>query len=126
MKNQQVISSKKPARAKQREVAPSVSVPVGLSAGKGDASGASPSLVCFSLKAPGAAKVCVAGSFNAWNPGAMPMSRSAEGAWISHADLKPGRYEYRFVVDGDWQEDPAATAFNPNPFGERNSVIVVT
>ncbi len=39
--------------------------------------------------------------------------------------LKPGRYEYRYVVDGRWMEDPMAPAFTANPFGDLNSVMIV-
>jgi hypothetical protein len=40
--------------------------------------------------------------------------------------LKPGRYEYRFVADGNWTDDPFGGAFVANPFGTRNSVLVVS
>jgi hypothetical protein len=39
--------------------------------------------------------------------------------------LSPGRYEYRFVVNGEWVDDPKAKASVPNPHGGRNAVLVV-
>ena len=39
--------------------------------------------------------------------------------------LKPGIYEYRFVVDGNWVDDPCARTWVANPFGTRNAVLVV-
>ena len=39
--------------------------------------------------------------------------------------LPPGRYEYKFVIDGKWKIDPRAHQFSPNSFGTLNSVIEV-
>jgi hypothetical protein len=36
-----------------------------------------------------------------------------------------GRHEYLFVVDGQWLPDPKAKESVQNPFGGRNSVLVV-
>jgi hypothetical protein len=48
-----------------------------------------------------------------------------DGEWIAEVDLKPGAYEYRFVVDGQWIEDPAAREQRTNPYGGCNSVVRV-
>ena len=81
--------------------------------------------VWFRLKAPTASRVCVAGTFNDWNPTATPLAKSKEGEWRVEKRLAPGEYEYRFVVDGVWQEDPDAKRAVPNPFGSRNSIFQV-
>ena len=73
-----------------------------------------------------ASKVCVAGTFNEWKPEATPLTRTAEGQWTGDLAVKPGRYEYLFVVDGQWLPDPKAKETVPNPFGGRNSVLVVS
>jgi hypothetical protein len=39
--------------------------------------------------------------------------------------LKSGQYEYRYVVDGVWTNDPASPPSAPNPYGERNSILKV-
>lgn len=39
--------------------------------------------------------------------------------------LLPGEYQYKFVVDGRWYEDPASPNGAPDGFGGRNSVLVV-
>ena len=39
--------------------------------------------------------------------------------------LKPGRYEYRFVVNEAWTDDPVTHNRIPNPFGGYNSVLSV-
>jgi len=82
-------------------------------------------LIEFTCRAPQAHAVAVAGSFNEWDPRRTPLEREEEGLWRVRLPLSPGRYEYRFVVDGQWQEDAAAREFAPNPFGGRNAVLVV-
>src|SRR5438067_9973386 len=58
--------------------------------------------VRFVYVAPYASRVALVGDFNAWNPAAMPMRRSADGrAWMIDVPLMPGRHVYAFVVDGD-------------------------
>ncbi len=74
---------------------------------------------------PGAQEVSIAGSFNDWHPSVTPMIRLSDGKWAKELSLAPGRYEYRFVVDGEWVDDPAATELIPNPFGSANAVLEV-
>jgi 1,4-alpha-glucan branching enzyme len=81
--------------------------------------------VAFTLTAPEAKEVYVAGSFNDWDAHCTPLLKGLNGEWSEHLPLKPGKYEYRFVVDGMWKEDPAALASVPNPFGSNNSVVTV-
>src|SRR5437868_1933114 len=69
--------------------------------------------------------VCIAGSFNQWNPEATPMVSLGDGRWAKELTLPAGRYEYRFVVDGEWVTDPNASETAPNPFGSTNSVLQV-
>ncbi len=81
--------------------------------------------VHFELAAPEARQVFIAGSFNEWRTTDLPMIRLADGKWAKSLTLTPGRYEYRFVVDGAWVPDPAATDTVPNPFSGVNAVVVV-
>ena len=81
--------------------------------------------VCLELTHPTAQEVCIAGSFNEWHPSATPMIRLDDGKWAKELALPRGRYEYRFVVDGVWVDDPAATELIPNSFGTANAVLVV-
>ena len=74
---------------------------------------------------PEAIDVCVAGSFNDWQPQATPLVPLGNGRWAKELTLPAGRYEYRFVVDGQWVSDPAASEIAPNPFGSVNSVVTV-
>lgn len=73
------------------------------------------------------------GTFNNWEhgatsllpQGATPLVPQGGTKWVREVFLAPGRYEYRFVVDGKWIDDPKATAFVPNPHGGRNAVVTV-
>ncbi len=72
-----------------------------------------------------ATTVCVAGTFNQWQPAAMTLQPIGGGHWLKDTVLAPGRYEYCLVVDGIWMSDPSATDSVPNPFSGRNSVLEV-
>jgi hypothetical protein len=70
--------------------------------------------------------VQVAGDFNGWNPARTPLEQASSGAWTVTIPLKPGRYEYMFVVDGQqWIADPFAAEQNDDGFGSRNAVLDV-
>ena len=84
-----------------------------------------PSGIALKLVAPTAKQVCVAGTFNEWRTNATPLKPTTKGEWRGELKLSPGRYEYLFVVDGEWTPDPAARETAPNPFGGMNSVISV-
>ncbi len=70
------------------------------------------------------AEVFLAGDFNNWNPRSHRMTRK-EGAFQRKLKLPPGTYEYKFVVDGEWRNDPTAVEQRPNQYGSMNSVIHV-
>ena len=70
--------------------------------------------------------VSIAGTFNDWRPGVVPMISVGQGRWVKELSLPPGRYEYRLVVDGQWLCDPAAAEKVPNPFGGQNAVLTVS
>ena len=75
---------------------------------------------------PNARSVCVAGSFNNWDQSKTPMQKGNDGSsWKVTVPLRPGRYEYRFVVDGQWMSDPNAKETTRNDYGSTNSVLVV-
>jgi hypothetical protein len=79
------------------------------------------------LLQPGARSVSVAGDFNGWNPAQTPLERSDGGMWTATLPLKPGRYQYMFVIDGkQWIADPLATEEATDGFGAQNAVLDVT
>ena len=79
--------------------------------------------VRFALHKPDAKGVSLCGDFNGWSPGATPMKRHDDGRWETTVVLAPGRYQYKFVADGEWIADPAAQKNVPNQHGSLNSVI---
>jgi 1,4-alpha-glucan branching enzyme len=81
--------------------------------------------VQFEFPAPEAQKVYLAGDFNNWDPSANPMKKDKKGIWKTALSLKPGRYEYRFLVDGNWENDPSCRGCVPNEFGSQNCVRIV-
>lgn len=81
--------------------------------------------VTFKLLAPEAREVFVAGSFNDWAPAERALKRNQDGLWTTWMNLAPGTYEYRFVVDGEWLEDPDSEHRSLNTLGSHNSIVKV-
>ena len=76
------------------------------------------------LLQPDAQSVSVAGDFNDWNPGQTKLERSEGGMWTATIALKPGRYQYMFVIDGkQWVADPLAEEGTGDGFGSQNAVL---
>ncbi len=75
---------------------------------------------------PRAKSVQIAGDFNNWQPDKTAMQKVGQsGIWQTKMKLPTGKYRYRLVVDGQWQQDPYNSHTEVNPFGDRNSVIEV-
>lgn len=82
--------------------------------------------VTFSLNRPAAEKVYLCGDFNQWSPASLRMIRhDGNGHWEKRLTLMPGRYQYKFVVDGEWVHDPNASENVPNHHGSLNSLVEV-
>jgi len=81
--------------------------------------------VRFEFKHPTAKTVCLAGTFNRWQPEAKTLHSAGGGNWWKETALAPGTYEYCLVVDGQWMPDPLAKETVANPFGGRNSILKV-
>mmetsp|Transcript_45617 Transcript_45617/g.84576 ORF Transcript_45617/g.84576 Transcript_45617/m.84576 type:complete len:120 (-) Transcript_45617:313-672(-) len=71
--------------------------------------------------------VAVVGTFNHWTVDHDPMQREGDGdRWVLTKKLHPGRYEYKFVVDGEkYVEDPHAHESDNDGFGGTNSIVTV-
>jgi len=83
--------------------------------------------VVFSFEAPpGTNAVYLAGEFNGWRPDLDLMNDDdGDGIWTMTYDLAPGTYQYKFVADGQWFQDPNNPEAAPDGFGGNNSVIAV-
>lgn len=80
--------------------------------------------VYFSLEAPNAKEVILCGSFNNWDINARRLRQDKMGIWRTFRMLAPDTYEYRFLVDGEWQNGPKADVIE-NAYGTYNCVVVV-
>jgi 1,4-alpha-glucan branching enzyme len=80
----------------------------------------------FVLEDYAAAQVCICGGFHEWRPTRLRMVGNSDvGLWEKRLVLPPGHYEYKFVVDGSWTQDPEAAENVPNILGSLNSVVEV-
>ncbi len=71
-----------------------------------------------------ASEVIVSGSFNNWNENIFKMNKTEDG-WELKLKINPGKYQYKFIVDGKWIEDPCNPAKVENEYGGYNSVFSV-
>ena len=81
--------------------------------------------VTFSLDIPKANSVIVVGDFNDWQTNGHTLKRNKQGVWTTTLNLPPGTYQYRFLVDGEWCDDPNCAVRMDNPYGSQNNAIVV-
>ncbi|MDD2715952.1 MAG: isoamylase early set domain-containing protein [Candidatus Wallbacteria bacterium] len=82
--------------------------------------------VVFQVQAPEAAGVTLAGDFNNWDPKADELFNLGGGKWGVTLYLKPGRYQYKFVIDGlKWIEDSNSRETEDDGYGGRRSIIYV-
>lgn len=80
--------------------------------------------VTFTIEAPDAERVHLAGDFNNWTLDGSEMEPTG-GVWKKVVKLPPGRYRYRYVVDGRWQSDPLNAVVEPSPYGGEDSILVM-
>jgi 1,4-alpha-glucan branching enzyme len=78
--------------------------------------------ITFSVSAPTAKKVFLVGDFNNWESETHPMKKDSSGVWKKSVMLAPSQYEYKFIIDGDWKEDPQNDQVCLNCFGTVNSI----
>ncbi len=81
--------------------------------------------ITFSLTASTAKTVQLAGDFTGWAQSPVAMKKLKSGVWRAAVSMAPGRYEYRFLVDGQWADDPGCSLRQSNQFGGENCVCVV-
>ena len=79
----------------------------------------------FSFNAPGATTVLLAGNFTHWLKAPISLQKAPDGIWRTTVSLGPGEHHYRFLVDGEWGDDPECRLRVPNPFGTSNAIMRV-
>jgi len=82
--------------------------------------------VTFSFESSDAKEVILMGDFNNWNTKKHLMKNNENGMWNKSVVIPPGRYEYKFLVDRQWKEDPQNDQTCLNCFGTYNNVFNVT
>ncbi len=85
--------------------------------------------VVVRFKDESAGDVRIAGDFNGWVPDrgvrSLIASEGQTRVWTKVLKLEPGTYQYRYVVDGEWREDPSNPQSAPGPTGQPNSILHV-
>jgi 1,4-alpha-glucan branching enzyme len=74
----------------------------------------------FSFSAPDARSVQLVGDFTQWQERPINLQKGADGVWRTTVQLAPGTHHYRFLVDGQWRDDPECILRAPNPFGSED------
>lgn len=90
----------------------------------GSAFAARAETVAISIHAPAAREVYVAGAFDPYWQKRHALTKTAGGRWTLALDLPPGRYEFQFMVDGQWRHDESLPMI-PDAFGGYNNVLIV-
>ena len=80
----------------------------------------------FFYRAPEANSVQLVGDFTHWQRQPINLVKGANGVWKTSIALAAGTYHYRFLVDGQWCDDPLCTLRMPNIFGSQNMVREVS
>lgn len=77
----------------------------------------------FAINAPSAREIYVVGDFNQWKiDESARLTKSEDGRWEKKVNLSPGRYKYKFIVDGEWVADSQNPEREPNRFGTFDSI----
>ncbi|XP_061990805.1 protein PTST homolog 2, chloroplastic isoform X1 [Rosa rugosa] len=70
-----------------------------------------------------ASEVLLAGSYDGWAT-QRKMERSSTGIFSVSLKLYPGRYEIKFIVDGEWRIDPLRPIVRNDGF--ENNILIIT
>jgi 1,4-alpha-glucan branching enzyme len=76
----------------------------------------------FSFNAPAAMSVQLVGDFTHWQKNPINLHKAEGGVWRTSVNLEPGTYHYRFLVDGQWRDDPECIVRVGNAYGSEDSV----
>ncbi len=74
------------------------------------------------MVAPSARKVQLVADFTQWEEKPVELEKGADGLWSATVKVEPGEHRYRFLVDGEWSDDPGCADVVPNPFGSNDAV----
>jgi 1,4-alpha-glucan branching enzyme len=74
----------------------------------------------FAFSAPSASSVQLVGDFTQWQERPINLQKGTDGVWRTTVEMSPGTHHYRFLVDGQWRDDPECILRAPNPFGSED------
>lgn len=78
----------------------------------------------FAIRAPDAKDIYLVGDFNSWKADDnAKMSRLDDGRWVRLMGLTPGKYKYKFIIDGRWEIDCENSDKELNNYGTFDSII---
>ena len=81
--------------------------------------------VTFTVPAAEAKQVTVAGNWNEWNTEAEPLKKLKNGTFKGTVNLEAGQaYEFKYVVDGQWQNDVEADAYVWNDYAAADNSVI--
>ncbi len=82
--------------------------------------------ILFTFEAPGDAMVQIAGDFNKWVPERLNFTEfDGRPIWRRNMQLKPGTYQYKYLIGSHWMHDPENDKTVDDLLGGVNSVIDV-
>jgi hypothetical protein len=81
--------------------------------------------VGFSVVFPEAKTVQLAADFTDWDESPLDMVKFDGGIWSTTVPLPAGIYSYRFLVDGEWYDDPRSVRRTPNSHGPEKAFVQV-
>jgi chromosome partitioning protein len=124
----QIASSQAPATASQALSETAAAAPAAEATDQAQAlsqpATSGPKEMRFNIAAPNAREIYLVGDFNHWKINdSSRLSRLEDGRWEKKLGLAPGRYKYKFVVDGEWLLDSENSAREQNSFGTFDSII---
>jgi chromosome partitioning protein len=80
--------------------------------------------ITFLINNPAAKEIHIVGDFNGWKINdETRLSKRDDGRWEKSLALDPGKYKYKFVVDGEWVLDSQNTEKEQNSYGTFDSII---
>jgi 1,4-alpha-glucan branching enzyme len=80
--------------------------------------------IVFKIYAPQAHQIQLVADFNNWDICSLPMLKRDDGVWEITIALSAGEYQYKYLVDGKWEND-IQEAMLPNPYGTMNNSIKI-
>ena len=80
----------------------------------------------FTFYRTGVKSLALVGEFNSWDEHSTPMTEVSQGVWTVSVALRPGVYEYQFIVDGTKRETDPSMPKVESDFGSPNSVVTVS